>query len=416
MLLPLLAASLVVTASTAVAITDAGRTTAGSRDQRGSHLPTIIALARALPHVDVASIDVATGPLFHVLVAVPVRLLGLSAVGAQVAGSALAACCAVLVLTSSRTVASPATRALLAAPLMLSAYFWQSALWLNTDDTALLFGLTSLLLALRDRRLLTCTLVGLLLACAVATRQSWVWLLPPTTVAVLLPWAPRRSTSLRLVAVCAPPTVVLAFLLVSWGGLTPPAFQGGNATPPSAISVSYTAALSASFLLPLALSATSSGRPWLGRAGIAAGLVAALPAALSPSEATITSNARAGGWLWEVVRLAPGLGGRSPLLIALAFLGGVTLVQVTHQVDRRVRWVVVVGVLSLALTLTPGVNLYQRYTEVPLLLLALVLSREVCRRRALARRWPLVLVGLGQAAVLSVVVLVPLAHDWWPPG
>lgn len=405
----LLTAALVVVAAAAVAVTGAGATTAGAGDQRGAHLPTILRLAHELPRVDITSIEVATGPLFHLLVAVPVRVLDLGPVGAQIAGSLLAAGCAALVLLAAPgSVHATRTRLLIAAPLLLSPYFWQSALWLNTDDTAVLFGLGALLLALHDRRTRTCAVVGGLLACAVATRQTWVWLVPPAAAAVLQPWAPPGRASARLALVCGPPLAVLVILLVSWRGLTPPAFQNANDTPPSAVSISYCFALLAFFLVPVAWSAAPPGARWFTTPGLVVGAVAALPALALPSAATVGSDARTGGWLWEVVRLTPAPHDRSLLLALLAVVGGLTLVRLLRLLRPREAWAVSSGVAALAITLTPGINLFQRYTEVPLLLLAFLVTLALVRRHAVRRYWPLVLVAVAQAAVLCVVVVAPV--------
>lgn len=97
--------------------------------------------------------------------------------GTQFSASFFAAALAALAVWYAGSVTEPALRVLALAPLLLSPYFWESALWMLTDAAALLFAFAAFAMLLRRGPMdaLGSLSAGLLLAAAVATRQTYVW-------------------------------------------------------------------------------------------------------------------------------------------------------------------------------------------------------------------------------------------------
>ena len=206
--------------------------TAGGNDQRDYHWVTIQQMRENLPHIDIVNVQTATAPLYHLIVTFISGPLHLTQSQTQFVGSLFAAALAAVTVWFVAPVNDASLRALAVAPLLLSPYFWQSALWMLNDDAALLFGLAALALILRhpgSGRSQICS--GLLIAAAIATRQSYVWLLVPAVVTTLFATRgyPRSARSAAAVRIALPGLMVVAFLASVWHGFAPPGFQEMNA-------------------------------------------------------------------------------------------------------------------------------------------------------------------------------------------
>jgi len=241
---------------------------------------------------------------------------------------------------------------------------------------------------------------------AVATRQTAIWLLVPVVAAALMGWR-GRPLILRVVAGCTPAGVVLLALLASWGGLTPPAFAVKNNDVTSYAAVSYGFAALAFFVVPLAWAAAASATRRQLSIAATVGCVAALPAALFPSAAN--SSSRTGGWVWSFVAHTPDIAGRSPLLIAGAFIGGLAGYLVIGALDRRVAVVLTSSFIALCLTLTAGSDLFQRYFELPAALLFGLAAQNLATSGRIVRQLPLFGLVAAQCVFLAGVVVAPLA-------
>jgi hypothetical protein len=404
---PLLAAGAVLAASVAVALSGV-IATAGGRDQTWFHLPTIETFSASFPSVDIVNIQTATSPLYHLIVAAIMTVLHLSATGAQIVGSGFAALLAGVVTASVKCVRLGVDRLLIVAPLLLSAYFWQSALWLNTDAAALLFAACALLLLVRADSLLNFGLVGVFVAAAIGTRQTYAWILVPAALVSYL-CVQGNSNRFRSMALsCAPGTFTLVLLVALWHGFTPPLFKELNGISVNGASISYGFAMLAVLGLPVLLATGRFLSRTTFRTGVVVGLFAALPGVIFASSRT-AGDSRNGGWLWAAVGIGPSFENRSVLLVVLAVVGGIVGTALLAGLDTRIAVVVSSSFLGNLIVFTFGTRLYQRYFELLLLFLLLLVTREIAKRGGFARRSPLVGLLLFQAVLLCGMVVYPIS-------
>lgn len=407
---PALAAFVVCAVAVAVSASGVVATSAGV-DQRQYHWVTIQYFREIFPRVDIVNVDTATGPLYHLIVAAVSGSLRLGEFGTQFISSFFAAGLAALAVWYAGTVTEPALRVLALAPLLLSPYFWESALWMLTDAAALLFAFAALALLLRRGPMdgLGCVSAGLLLAAAVATRQTYVWSLLPAMAVI---WQHRESDSgtrlLRVLTVAAPALIVLAALVALWHGFLPPRFHEMNAANRSWLSPTYCAAVAAVFFVPISLATYGRGHPRLSTT-LGVGAAVALPALVWTSSATTgTDNARRGGLIWESVEHTLLLDGRSLLLTLLAFAGGCSICHVLVLLDNTTAILIGTGLIGLAATMTVGGQLYQKYFELPIAAMALIAICALAAKGAIERRWPLVALAALQSLLTAALVVGPV--------
>lgn len=387
--------------------------TAGGVDQQGFHLPAVRHLLATAPALDVVGLPTATGPLYHLLVAAVAGPAGVGDAGIQIVGALFAAALAALALWHVRALPNPAHRVLAVAPLLLSAYFWQSALWMLTDDAAVLFGLAAVLVALSGSTTRQQLAAGLLIAAAIATRQNFVWLLAPVCAHYLLPLADRPAAvrGAALARVGGPGVATLALLIWLWGGLTPPAGREFNAAALSPTAPAFAAAVTAVFALPILLAVVDGWAPLRRHLPVAVtvGLLAAAPAVVFTSSATVAPDqSRRGGLVWSLVAVAPDVMNRSPMLVALAFTGGAVTTLLCVALPRSLAVLLSVSVLALATVTVAGAQLYQKYVELPLGMLALVIVAQLFAAGRIRRTWPLVALAVLQAVITAAVVGLPI--------
>ena len=384
--------------------------TAGGSDQQNFHLPAVLQIREAFPDIDIAGLPTATGPLYHLLVAAISGPLGLSEAGTQVVGALFAAALAALAVWHAESVPTAYLRALAVSPLLLSAFFWQSAIWLLTDDAAILFSMGALILLDRGLTIRRQVAIGVLIAAAVATRQTCLWALVPTMAMCLYSFRHSwRAIVGALARVSVPALAVLVVLVTLWGGLTPPAMRQFNTASQSWTSISFVFAVAAVFAVPVAV-ATMCANAVRERAMAAAsvGLIVAAPAIVFPSAATSSPDeSRRGGVVWSVVANFPDVAGRSPILIALAFIGGFACTMVFCVLERRTAIMLASAILALALATAPGAQLYQRYVELPIAMLAVLAIVALANDRQIQRTLPLLCLAGYQALVTAGIVAVP---------
>lgn len=385
--------------------------TSGGNDQRHFHLPAVIQIVTTFPDVDFASLPTATGPLYHLAVAVISGPLSFGEAGMQVVGAVFGALLAGLAIWHSRAITSGYLRMLAVAPLLLSGYFWQSTVWMLTDDAALLFAMAAVLGLLEGKLTVRREIaIGLLIACAVATRQTFVWLLVPACLEPLQgASASRFASTARLVG---PGVVVLTGLVVVWGGLTPPSARAYNASGLSAVGVSFVFAVAVTFAVPIL--AAVDARDVLrdrGWASFGVGLVLALPAMVWASAPTAyPDSARRGGVLWSLAAQAPVIAGHSALLAVFAFIGGFTSSLLYFVIQGHAARVLSSSVLGLAAVTVGGAQLFPRYAELPLAMIAVLVIVILARRDLIQRKWPLLVLAIYQATIATAIVGIPIAR------
>ncbi|WP_072749482.1 hypothetical protein [Rhodococcus maanshanensis] len=388
--------------------------TAGGRDQRSFHLPSVMRIRDDFPRIDIVDLPTATGPLYHLVVAAISGPFGMGEAGTQIVGALFAAALAALAVWHARSVPTPYGRALAVAPLLLSVYFWQSALWMLTDDAAILFTMAALVLLERTLTTRRQVAIGVLIAAAIATRQTFVWALVPAILACLWsmrgrPWPTRVGALARL---CVPGVAVLVALVTMWGGLTPPAMRGFNASTQSWTSIAFTFAVAAIFAVPVLIATmrTDVIRE-RARVGVAVGAVAALAASVFPSAATsFPDDSRRGGVVWAVVAQVPDVAGRSPILVILAFIGGFACTVVFFILERRTAIILASALCALAVATAPGAQLYQKYAELPIGMFAVLAIVALFADGQIRRTWPLLGLAGFQALLTIGVVVMPIVR------
>ncbi len=384
-----------------------------AKDQDGYHLPVVAAMRAQWPAIDIVRYDAATAPGYHALLAATVELTGGAedALGAgkprMLVVNALLGLALLLVVHATAAALLPGARGgwhalALVLPFACSQYVLGGAVWLTTDNAALLFALLALggaaLFAATPARSLR---LGLWATLAVAVRQIHVWTAAPIAFAGLLrsplarflPAALRDETTQtprawrHLVVACLAaslPVALLAVFVALWGGLLPRtagvveeaaeriAFHdaGPNpATPAVALSL---AAVFGVFFLP---GVAGTLRRTTVRPGVVLAVVVAagLAAALLPRTDYLWRE-RAYGPLWEVVRRVPAPGGRSLVLLALGPAGALGLLCLYRRAAEAGRGpqalVLLLGLSGWLAAQTMNSMAWQRYFE-PMVLAAL---------------------------------------------
>ncbi|HEX8646073.1 MAG TPA: glycosyltransferase family 39 protein [Thermoleophilaceae bacterium] len=402
-----------------------GTGTAGYEDERVYHGRTVVELAADLPSPDLENIHTATTPGLHLVTAVFVRLVSddRAAVEAFAALFSLA-----MILVAYRLIRRYAGRwpgLFLTLPLLLSHYVLQSAAWLNTDNTAMLFILLTLGAALTvaetGRGLF---LGGLWVLLGASVRQLALWAAGPLVFAAAVAgrWIPglreepgggpaERRPSLRplvLAGVAVIPAIAMLAAFASlWGQLTPPIAAGQSGTSPAA--VPFTLALAGLFA-PFFAACVATREDLRERRALAGAAAAgALLALAVPTSHDATAERRTGGGLWSIVRDTPAVADRSLTIAILAGLGAALLVVLWRAAARnamqRPAAVVLVAIASVAIAQAGTVRTYQRYFEPPVIacLALLAALAGLDRRRAT--------VGLGALCVLQLAGCVAVVYS-----
>ena len=407
---------------------------AGAKDQELFHLPTIRIFAEQFPAVQLNDARVATGPLFHVVMAPIERYVTGDRLLLQLIAMVFSVAC---VLVMFRVVTHWVGRWMALAivlPFALSNYVVQSAAWLNTDNMALIFVILTLAasLAIMTRHG-GFVIAGVAALLAVWVRQVDLFLAgvvmlagilaaavqPPGTAVLRFPRelsASARRTILGATGATALTVVGSLALFVAWGGLTPEFFRHQSGFSPSAWP--FTLALLGLFGTPYLLATGASlgdiVRPLYTDARVAA---ATLLLVVIGSIVPLATGDAAGGGLWRVLHTAPTIAERSPLLGLLAGWGvlGTFAWWRIHVRNGRARESLLLLVALLGLTLANTVNqaVYQRYFEPQLLVLLAFLTaialRDLygpARDGPPPRRAILALGALTAVQVLGCIVVV----------
>lgn len=405
-------------------------------DQNKFHARVIGRFAEQMPRLDFRDYESATSPGYHVVLAAARRAGVESPTGLRVVGS-LFTVGLMATLAGWLAVRVGASAALaLVLPMGASLYVLFPAVWLLPDNAGwwpLAALLATLLPGARHETLRPASFVlaGSLLVLLVAARQVHAWAGLPMLVAAWLAWPASRTDSVScsfvppvgesrpaiartaLMALAGLPAALLLALLVrTWGGLVPPAFQaaGSPLTTPDATRVSGISPATPGFVLALVglfgafflpVVWPRRARGWFPLAfGFAGGAMAL--AALPRTNWELMS--RISG-LWNLVKVLPCPGDRSPLIIVLAGLGGAWVGLWAGALAPRARWVLGSSLVGFALSQAAGALTWQRYLEPMVLMLLLLASGCVLesaspaeRRRAMVGP---VALGLVQAALTA---------------
>lgn len=299
----------------------------------------------------------------------------------------------------------------LVLPLLFSYQFLGSAIWVMTDNGALLWVCLTLLLltlptSLRSKSF-TLPLAGIFASLSIFWRQTHAWLLVPLCLSVFQSAHYRQRWGLYL-ATLMPSVLVLAYFLGLWHGLTPPEYQNHYATGFNLAVPAYIISLFGIFGVfhigylskELQKIKLHEIRSLLGRGLIAGlGIVVIFPSSYD------RPAGRSGGWLWEIAKHFPSLYDRSLLFLVLVPLGTI-LISLWFRVNRddKDSHLILISMMTWIAAHTANFQVYQRYYEgLILITLAFLASRhtDLFRRNYLG---PLILAGLMAAISLQQIV------------
>ena len=378
--------------------------TSEASDEAAAHLPTVRQFAAQLPTPDLHDYPSATGPGYHLLMAVPARM-GVGVHGLRVIGSLAGLALVLLVWRTAARAAGPAVALALTLPLLMSTYVLSGSAWLTTDVLSVLIGTTMVAIAAwwmpTTRTFLT---LAVLFVAALSVRQTNVFLAAPILAAGILGSPLGRSASdaeqwsgdeprswSRLGAACLaliPAALLLLALVNLWGGLMPATFRSMHDKGLSPVAPAYGLALlgtwAAIALLPMAPEVLHTVR----RHALAITLVASLAflGAVVADSTWSVEQGRWGGAYWMIVKAFPALGGRSIVIVAAAVVGAVlaAVLWIRAAEIRRGRQATIVLVSLLALMVVQAGNsqVWQRYFDPAILVaLAWLISLGINRTR-----------------------------------
>ena len=293
-------------------------------DETNFYLPAIRQIRAEWPRLDISANSLsATAPGYQYLLATLSFLTGPSLLALRFLNLALS-----FVLPLVLWFAWPAEtcgwlRACALVPLVGGCFFIRAASNLMTDNVALLATAGTLALVFGPGLPRGLAVAGTATAFAVIIRQNTIWLEAPLAVRWLVNGRPASSWALL------PAPAVLSWLILSWGGLVPPAWQThsglGYAAAPyqlavlGVLGIFFYASISPDWRADL-------GNRWTW-AGAATGLLLALVCPTAPDY----DAGRWGGYFWTAAEHLPVFGRRSVLFFALAPCGGGLLATLTRR-------------------------------------------------------------------------------------
>lgn len=408
--------------------------TSEASDEATAHLPTVMQFAAQLPTPDLHDYPSATGPGYHLLMAIPARL-GVGVHGLRIIGSLAGLALVLLVWRMAARAAGPVVGLALALPLLCSTYILSGSAWLTTDVLSVLIGSAMVAVSAwwmpTTRTFLT---LAVLFVAALAVRQTNVFLAAPVLAAGILGSPLGRSASdaeqwsgdeprswSRLAAACfalVPGALLLLALMKLWGGLMPATFRSMHDNGLSPVAPAYGMALMGTWasiaLLPLMPEVVQTvRRHWLGLGVIA--LLGFVAAAVAESTWSVEQG-RWGGAYWMIVKAFPSIGGRSIVIVSAAAVGAVlaAVLWIRAAEIRRGRQatIVLVALLALMVVQVGNSQVWQRYFDPAVLVsLAWLVSLGIDRTRphsaGRAVLGALLLAG-AQATISTLDYLLPV--------
>lgn len=384
------------------------RTTNFTWDEANYYLPSILQIRAHWPKVELINDSLsATSPAYAYFLATCSFLVGPSTIAMRLVNWLVSlGVLAVLWALLQRRGGWPLTLALL--PLALSNFFLKSSSYLVTDNAALLGMTGSLCVLIFTPTPNAAGPVAGLATATVALRQMNIWLLAPLAWRVWQDWRTRRRWHVVLWLFL--PVVPLAILWHAWGGLVPPIWQARlfEQTPLTGAPLVYALSVLLTLGLGFYLAVTNSAhwkqdfqQPWVWGLGLL-GLGLALATPSNPSH----DAGRWGGYWWNLAGHLPLFGQVSTLFLVLAPLGAIFGGALIHRLwcetDRDVTLVCVLIAGAWSAAMVASRLVFHRYYEPPVLLFLIFWIALIAFHRPrfrLLRRWPLLLLALGQLGV-----------------
>ena len=359
--------------------------TSEAADESAAHLPTVLRFAAQLPAPDLRDYPSATGPAYHLALAVASRL-GAGTVQLRLISATAGLALVLLAWRGAARFCGPGVATALALAPLCSSYVLSGSAWLTTDIASVLLGSAAVgLAAWATPSAATFLAVAVLFASALCVRQTNLFLAAPVIVAGILAsplgrsaspaeqWASDEPRAWRRlagsVAALLPGAALLGALVAAWGGMTPAHFRHLHDRGINPVAFPYGLALVGAWgsllLLPMAAEAVSAVRRHalaVAMLAVLAGVAAALPASDWSRE-----DGRWGGALWTLVRHLPTLDGRSPVIVVGAMAGAVVLsvlwVRAAEVGRGRHATVVTVALLALFAVQVGNSQVWERYFD-----------------------------------------------------
>ncbi len=411
--------------------------TSEATDEAVAHLPAVRQFAAELPAPDLSDYPSATSPGYHLLMSLPARA-GLGVHGLRVLGSLAGLALVLLAWRMAAACAGPAVALALALPLACSTYVLSGCAWLTTDVLSVLIAsATVAVAAFMPPRPRTFVALAALVASALAVRQTNIALAGPVLAAGILgsplgnsasnaeQWrgdAPRSWGRLAMaVAALVPGALLLAALVRTWGGLTPPAFRSLHDRGLSPVAPAYGLALVGAWSVPLLLPMLPEVVRSVRRhaPAVACVVLAAVAGALVPESTLSVGDGRWGGAMWVAVGAFPSVAGRSSVLVAAAAVGALALsvlwIRAAEIGRGRQASVVLVGLLAVFAVQAGNSQVWQRYFD-PAVLVALcwLTALGIDRTRPHSAGRAVAGAGLLTAAQCILSAMNYLRPAFWP--
>lgn len=352
-----------------------------SYDERLYHEPTVRLLASKWPAIDVTNDPKsAISPGYHYFLATLCQVMPLSTRGLRLANALVSLAASLALFSYAGRRIGPRGAMLWTLPFLLDPYYLKSAAYLVTDNASLLFFVLTGNCLLASGKAGASVRAGIYAACATAVRQNYVWLagglLARCGEACLSKSHDANGHWIRkalwAAIGAAMPLGLVGYLIWSWHGLTPPAWQEKH-TAFSLFPLVFALALVGllgSFYLPV-LGRSQIRRSLADRRFWAIAASVACLALLPQSDYSYEAG-RWGGWLWAVVERTGTVFHRWPMYPPLAVLGAFVIFAATSRCSQlgRAQHLPIIAALALAWVAAQCTNklVFQRYFEPTLLI------------------------------------------------
>jgi hypothetical protein len=200
-----------------------------ARDEESFHYPTIRDFWDDFPSIDLANYRSATTPLYHIILALGARVMGLNVIPLRLFSALFSLGCLLVFYTYLSKRGDRLKAFFFTALLLFSPYFIGPAIRLSTDNAGLLLALLAIYaMEFSAPTTRNFVLTNVLILAAVWVRQIYVWLLGAYVLFNLrrTEFALEGKTLIRLIWPTLIPIVGLAYFVFLWKGLTPPPFAG----------------------------------------------------------------------------------------------------------------------------------------------------------------------------------------------
>jgi hypothetical protein len=290
-------------------------------------------------------------------------------------------------------------------PIAFSYYLLASAIWINTDNLALLFYALLILIFLTNR---SSVLGGITAFFLVFCRQVYL----PVTAAF---WPPAifpkiKTQSLKFavsVTVCA--SAIFLIYAWHWQGLTPVGTQNWN----KFVGINYSSVLQAFsiaglFAIPYSFLLFADIRYYQNKIAImlsAAIIFSLLIWLMSPTNWSEPAG-RVGSLIWRLDQIPFHYNQHAVIILLLNIFGVfVFLNLISHAFYFRYYPIETMMLLFYLVGYSTQIFAFQRYVEIPILITYAMFSARIKKEPRYALIGPIVLAGL--------FVMLSIAHIWW---